>query len=61
MQENKARFKFCLDNDPQHRSSMLRMWLPYNCVKVISTPIQGSHLNPIENLRVYFKENICTR
>ena len=48
--ENKLRFKFYLDNDPKRRSNMLRMWLPYNCDKVIDTPVQGSDLNPIENL-----------
>ena len=31
MQENKQRFKFYQDNDPKHKSNMVRMWLPYNC------------------------------
>ena len=28
MQENKPRFKFYHDNDPKHRTNMVRMWLP---------------------------------
>ena len=50
MQEIKPRFKFYQDNDPKHRLNMVRMWLPYNCGKVIDTPVQSSDLNPIENL-----------
>ena len=51
MQDNKPRFKFYKHNDPKHRSNMVRMWLPYNCGKVIDTPFH-SDLNPIENLWV---------
>ena len=61
MQENKPRFKFYQDSDPKHRSNMVRMWLPHYCGKVLDTPIQGSDLNPIENLWVYLKVNISKR
>ena len=50
MQENKPGFKFYQDKYPKHRSNMVRMWLTYNCGKVIDTPVLGSDLNPIENL-----------
>ena len=40
---------------------MVRMWLPYNCSKVVDTPVQSSDLNHIENLWVYLKEKICKR
>ena len=52
MQENKPRFKFYKDNNPKHRSNTVRMWLLYNCGKVIGTPVQGSNLNRIKNLWV---------
>ena len=50
MHENKPRFKFYQNNEPKNRSNMERMWLLYNCSKVIGTTVQCSDLNPIENV-----------
>lgn len=43
-------FAFYQDNDPKHKAWINRMWLLYNCPKVIDTPPQSPDLNPIENL-----------
>jgi transposase len=43
-------FSFYQDNDPKHKAWINRMWLLYNCPKVIDTPPQSPDLNPIENL-----------
>lgn len=43
-------FKFYQDNDPKHRSYLVREWLLYNCAKVLDTPSQSLDLNPIENV-----------
>lgn len=43
-------FKFYQDNDPRHKSYIVREWLLYNCANVIETPAQSSDLNLIENL-----------
>lgn len=43
-------FQFYQDNDPKHKSYLVREWLLYNCPKVIETPPQSPDLNPIENL-----------
>lgn len=43
-------FKFYQDNDPKHKSYIVRNWLLYNCPKVIDTPPQSPDCNPIENL-----------
>jgi hypothetical protein len=46
----KNSFSFYQDNDPKHKAWINRMWLMYNCPKVIDTPPQSPDLNPIENL-----------
>jgi hypothetical protein len=46
--ENK--FHFYQDNDPKHKATNTRLWLLYNCPKVMETPPQSPDINPIENL-----------
>lgn len=43
-------FKLYQDNDPKHKSYLVREWLLYNCPKVLETPPQSPDLNPIENV-----------
>lgn len=43
-------FSYYQDNDPKHTAASVRMWLIYNCPKLIKTPAQSPDLNVIENL-----------
>lgn len=43
-------FKFYQDNDPKHKAHNVRLWLLYNCPKVLDTPAQSPDLNVIEHL-----------
>lgn len=43
-------FRFYQDNDPKHKSHLVRQWLLYNCPKVLDTPAQSPDINPIEHL-----------
>ncbi|GBN21902.1 hypothetical protein AVEN_10147-1 [Araneus ventricosus] len=45
------KFKLYQDNDPKHTALNVRLWLLYNCPKVIKTPPYSPDLNPIENVR----------
>ncbi|XP_068085167.1 phospholipase B1, membrane-associated-like [Anabrus simplex] len=47
---NKSTFKFYQDNNPKHKSYLVREWLLYNCPKVLETPPQSPDLNPIGNM-----------
>ncbi|GBM39458.1 Transposable element Tcb1 transposase [Araneus ventricosus] len=38
------------DNDTKHTALNVRLWLLYNCPKVIKTPPYFSDLNPIKNV-----------
>lgn len=51
-------FQFYQDNDPKHKSHIVREWMLYNCPKVIQTPPQYPDLNPIENLWSILETNI---
>lgn len=43
-------FQYYQDNDPKHSALNTKMWMLYNCPKVIKTPPQSPDLNPIEHL-----------
>ncbi|GBL80384.1 Transposable element Tc1 transposase [Araneus ventricosus] len=42
-------FRLYQDNDPKHTALNVRLWLLYNCPKVIKTPLYSLDLNTIEN------------
>ncbi|GBL75713.1 Transposable element Tc1 transposase [Araneus ventricosus] len=43
-------FKLYQDNDPKHTALNVRLWLLYNCPKVIRTTSYSPDFNPIENV-----------
>lgn len=43
-------FQYYQDNDPKHSALNTKLWMLYNCPKVIKTPPQSPDLNPIEHL-----------
>lgn len=43
-------FKFYSDNDPKHTSHVAKMWVLYNCPKVLNAPPQSPDLNVIEHV-----------
>lgn len=54
-------FKYYQDNDPKHTAEIVRLYLIYNCPKVIKTPPQSPDLNPIENCWSYLKTQVRKR
>ncbi|GFT91303.1 transposable element Tc1 transposase [Trichonephila clavipes] len=44
-------YQFYQDNDSNHSTHNTRLWLLYNCPKVIKTINQTPNFNPIEHLR----------
>ncbi|GFX29221.1 transposable element Tc1 transposase [Trichonephila clavipes] len=46
----KEGYQFYQDNNPKHSAQNTRLWLLYNCPKVIKTSAQSPDLNPIEHL-----------
>lgn len=43
-------FSFYQDNDPKHTSHVAKLWLVYNCPKLLQTPAQSPDLNVIEHV-----------
>lgn len=43
-------FQFYHDNDPKHTAHLVKLWLLYNCPKVLHPPPQSPDINPIEHL-----------
>lgn len=38
--------QFYQDNDSKHKTHIVRIWMLYNCPKIIQTPLQSPDLNP---------------
>lgn len=54
-------FKLYQDNDPKHKAWNTRMWLLYNCPKVLETPPQSPDCNIIENVWEYVDRRLRER
>lgn len=54
-------YKLYADNDPKHTANNSRMWVLYNCPKVLKTPAQSPDFNIIEHLWNYLDRKIRER
>lgn len=52
------KFQFCQDNDPKHSALNTKLWLLYNCPKIIKTSPQSLELNPIEHFWCHLEKKI---
>lgn len=49
---------FYQDNDPKHKALDVRLWLMYNCPKVLETPPQSPDINVIEHLWAHLENKL---
>ena len=52
---------FQQDNDPKHKSRVVKSWLDGNEINVLEWPPQTTDLNPIENLWRIIKRAVSDR
>ena len=54
-------YQYYQDNDPKHTALNTKLWLLYNCQKVLKTPAQSPDLNPIEHLWSHLEKKLRKR
>uniref|UniRef100_W8AML4 Transposable element Tc1 transposase n=1 Tax=Ceratitis capitata TaxID=7213 RepID=W8AML4_CERCA len=54
----KDNFQYCQPNDPKHKALDVRLWLMYNCLKVLETPPQSPDIYIIEHLWAHLENKL---